>query len=126
MSSMDEERNLPMREKLDFQEVLFEYMILFGKANDIDSIEMITRKIESTLSPYKDKTYNEGMVKLKTDFEHEYSNAFDGKSGKMNMARVEQARWSVAFTKYDFLMGLARRKGLLPEETITHVMGEPL
>lgn len=123
---MDGDRNLPMREKLDFQEVLFEYMILFGKANDVDSMEMITRKIESTLSPYKDKTYNAELEKLKTNFDFECSNAFDGKTGKMRVDLVEKARWATIFKKYDSLMGLARRKGLLPEETITHVMGEPL
>jgi hypothetical protein len=122
----EEDRNLPMREKLDFKQVLFEYMILFGKANDVDSVEMITRKIESTLSPYKDKTYTTEMEKLKTNFENDCSNAYDGKSGKINVARVEQARWSAMFKKYDFLMGLARRKGLLPEETVSHIMGEEL
>ena len=122
----EEDKNLPMREKLDFQQVLFEYMILFGKALDIDSLELVIRKIESTLSPYKDKTFVAEVDRLKTKNENGNKGAYDRRIGAMDWGEVDKLRWGIAFEKYDALMGLARRKGLLPEETITHVMGEPL
>lgn len=115
-----------MREKLDFQQVLFEYMILFGKALDIDSLELVIRKIESTLSPYCDKTLTEQIRKLKEENELGHKRAFDRYYNSVDLKAVENLRWGIAFKKYDSLMGLARRKGLLPEETITHVMGESL
>ncbi len=115
---MDEDKNLPMREKLDFQQVLFEYMILFGKALDVDSLELVIRKIESTLSPYNDKTFREKIEELKQDYEKKLKKTFSHQYNSIDTNAVNELRWTIAFMKYDALMGLARRKGLLPEETI--------
>ena len=123
---VETDRNLPMREKLDFQEVLFSMLIQTMKEiHHQDAYRNNVALIEVTLLPYHDKIYEDEIKKIDEGCALGIKKyAFDHQKGKEDAYARESIEQRRTINKLGALMKLSRRKGLLPEETITHVMGE--
>ena len=118
----------PMRDKIDLKTTLFNFMAkVMNDCHDVYALEDDISIFESTLAPYSDDIFEEDLTKIKDKYIIDIQdNAFDFKNGKENSNKAEKYRKEAIIQRYRAIMNLARRKGLLPEESISHVMGEEL
>ncbi len=122
---MPEEKK--MRERLDFQQVLFEMLMTYMK--DIHDLEMRSddiSMIEGVLNPYLDKKYTDAKEKIFSTYAAEIKKYGSDRYGKEISDNVVDMKKHALDAIFKELMNLARRKGLLPEEAISHIMGEEL
>jgi hypothetical protein len=116
---MPEEKNLPMREKLDFQQVLFEMLMKYMREwHDLDMRSNNISGIEGTLNPYLDNKYREEKKKIFDEYAREMKKHGTDRYGKEISSNAADLKKDALDAIYKELMNLARRKGLLPEETI--------
>lgn len=121
-----ENKNLPMREKMDFQEVLFQQMIeIMKNCHDPVMFEDSVTILEATLTPYLDNTYDEDHEKIIKKYNSIVKSCYD-RYNRQETNKVDGVKTGSIMEIYKALMRLARRKGLLPEEVISHIMGEEL
>lgn len=125
---MELDKNLPMRDKLDFQEVLFSMLIQTMKEiHHQDAYKNNVRLIETTLLPYHDQIYAAESKKIDEDTSSRIKKyAVDYRRNREDSFIRDNIEQERTVSKLGALMKLARRKGLLPEETITHIMGEEM
>ena len=121
-----EKDSLPMKEKLEYADVLFSMLIQTQREiHDPEAYANNVELIETTLHPYKDTMFIEEMKKNDVYFaELAKTHGFDNQRGKSRPevhAKIDKIRM---VKKLECIMNLARRKGLLPEESVTHIMGD--
>jgi hypothetical protein len=109
-----------IRDKLDYGQVLFEMMLQTTRQNFNDRLFFNNvMLIDMTLCAYWDDMYFKDVEKLEADMKKFGMENID-KNGKPEKPNQR----TIALRKYRILMNLARRKGLLPTENISHIMGE--
>jgi hypothetical protein len=122
------DKNLPMHDKIDYTQALFQFMIkTFNDCHNIDLYEEDVLQFEDSF-PYSenDGEYKKELNEIQKEYEKRLRTSFDNKTQKIIPHQMEHTRGYVAHARYRALIRSARRKGLLPEESVSHILGEEL
>jgi hypothetical protein len=113
----------PIREKLDYSQVLFEMMMqAMRDCHEPPAFQNDINLIEGTLSPYGDEEHRKNMKEIRDSFRNRMNNeAMDYKDMREKPDTGMRIRMQENFAIYKELMRLARKKGLLPEEILRMV-----
>jgi hypothetical protein len=122
------EEKKPIREKLDYSQVLFEMMMqAMRDCHEPEAFSGDISLIDGILAPYYDDEYLKNRKEIEQSSNRKSNNdSIDYRSMREKPGMREKIRMDSNFSILKELMRLARRKGLLPLESISHVLGEPL
>lgn len=124
---MEFNQNQPIKEKLDFGQVLFKHIIQTSEqAHDGNAYTTNVAVLEALLTPYLDKDYENAVNNIGSK-QKQVLESMRNKHDPINPfsdISILRADVYASHMKLKELMLLARRKGLLPPEMVSHIMGE--